>query len=111
MSDTHAIGGTVDIRAPGGPEILWRTQRMVSLGADAELTASIASSDADVHDIERLLKAGCSLELAWTITKPIEDSLKTGENAGLDPGRLGKHAVAALGAVGADGDELEPFVA
>src|SRR5207244_11251816 len=32
-------------------------------------------------------------------------------NAGLDPGRLGKHAVAALGAVGAHGDELEPFVA
>jgi len=79
VSDTHAIGGTVDIRAPGGPEILWRTQRMVSLGADAELTASIASSDADVHDIERLLKAGCSLELAWTITRPIEDSPKTGE--------------------------------
>jgi len=58
----------VDIRAPGGPEILWRTQRMVSLGADAELTA-----------IERLLKAGCSLELAWTITRLIEDSPKTGE--------------------------------
>jgi hypothetical protein len=52
---------------------------MVSLGADAELTASIASSDADVHDIESLLKAGCSLELAWTITRPIEDSPKTGE--------------------------------
>jgi hypothetical protein len=26
-----------------------------------------------VHDIERLLKAGCPLELAWTITKPVDD--------------------------------------
>src|SRR5438874_4176896 len=52
-----------------------------------------------------------TVELAWTITKPIEDSPKDRRNAGLDPGRLGKHAVAALGAVGADGDELEPFVA
>jgi hypothetical protein len=29
----------------------------VSLGADAELAASIASSGADVHDVERLLEA------------------------------------------------------
>ena len=69
----NAINDTVIIRVPGSPEILWRTQRMVSLGADAELAASIANSDADVHDIERLLEAGCSLELAWTITRPIEE--------------------------------------
>jgi hypothetical protein len=29
----------------------------VSLGADAELAVNIASSGADVHDVERLLKA------------------------------------------------------
>jgi hypothetical protein len=45
---------------------------MVSLGADAELAAKIADSDADVHDIERLLKAGCPLELAWTIMRPVD---------------------------------------
>jgi hypothetical protein len=66
--------GTVIINAPGGPEISWRTQRMVSLGADAELAAKIAGSDVDVHDIERLLKAGCPLELAWTITRPADTS-------------------------------------
>jgi hypothetical protein len=64
---------TVIIRAPGGPEIIWRTQRMVSLGADAELAAKIANSDVDVHDIARLLKAGCPLELAWTITQPVDE--------------------------------------
>jgi len=53
---------TVTIRSPGGAEITWRTQRMGRLGADAELAAKIAHSDADVHDIERLLKAGCTLE-------------------------------------------------
>jgi hypothetical protein len=63
---------TVIIRAPGGAEIRWRMQRMVSLGADAELAAKIADSDADVHDIERLLKAGCTLELAWTIMRPVD---------------------------------------
>jgi hypothetical protein len=73
---TNAIARTDDdtviIRAPGGAEIRWRTQRMVNLGADPELAATIASSDADVHDIERLLKAGCTLELAWTIMRPVD---------------------------------------
>lgn len=63
---------TVIIRAPGSAEVKWRTRRLVSLGADAELAAKIADSDADVHDIERLLKAGCSLELAWTIVRPVD---------------------------------------
>ncbi len=73
MTKTNAsVDDTVIIRAPGGAEIKWRTRRMVSLGADAELAAKIADSDADVHDIERLLKAGCTLELAWTIVRPVD---------------------------------------
>jgi hypothetical protein len=73
MSKTTAItDDTVIIRVQGSAEITWRTQRMVSLGANAELAAKIADSDADVHDIERLLKAGCPLELAWTIMRPVE---------------------------------------
>jgi hypothetical protein len=64
---------TVIIREPGGTEIRWRTQRMTSLGADATLAAEIANSLADVHDIERLLDAGCPLELAWAITRPVSD--------------------------------------
>jgi hypothetical protein len=35
-------------------------------------------SDADVLAIERLLKAGWMLALARTITRPIQDSPKTG---------------------------------
>ena len=74
MSQTNAItNDTVIIRVPGGSEISWRTRRMVSLGADADLAADIAKSDADVHEIERLLKAGCPLELAWTITQPVDN--------------------------------------
>ena len=74
MSKTNASANTtVIIREAGGPEIRWRTQRMVSLGADAELAAKIAHSDVDVHDIARLLKAGCPLELAWTITQPVNE--------------------------------------
>jgi hypothetical protein len=73
MSRTTAIpDDTVIIRPPGGAEIRWRTRRMVGLGADAELAEKIAASDADVHDIERLLKAGCTLELAWSIMRPVE---------------------------------------
>jgi hypothetical protein len=69
---TAITDDTVIIRVQGSAEITWRTQRMVSLGADPELAAKIADSDADVHDIERLLKAGCSLELAWTIMRPVD---------------------------------------
>jgi len=73
MRDTNAVEtDTVIIRAPDGAEIKWRTQRMLSLGAGAELAADIASSNVDVHDIERLLGAGCPLELAWTITQPVD---------------------------------------
>ena len=75
---------TVIIRAPGSAEISWRTQRMVSLGAEADLAAKIADSDADVHDIERLLEAGCPLELAWTIMQPL-DKLPAAANAAADP--------------------------
>jgi hypothetical protein len=72
---------TVIIRAPGGEEIRWRTQRMVSLGADAALAETIAASDADIHDIDRLLQAGCSLELAWTIVQPIDEPAKVERTA------------------------------
>lgn len=64
---------TVIIRSPDGDEIRWRTQRMISLGADAELAATIAESHADVHDIERLLESGCTLALAWEITRPVSE--------------------------------------
>ena len=69
---TSIDDATVIIRAPDGAEIPWRTQRLVSLGADPELAATIARSDADVHDIERLLEAGCPLDLAWSIVRPVE---------------------------------------
>jgi hypothetical protein len=83
MSETNAFtNDTVDIRAPEGPEIRWRMQRMVRLGADPELAAKIANSDVDVHDIDRLLKAGCSLELAWTITQPVEEPPAAARGAG-----------------------------
>jgi hypothetical protein len=85
MTESNAItNDTVIIRAPGGPEILWRTRRMLSLGADAELAAEIAVSDADVHEIERLLKAGCPLALAWTITQPVDEP-ESVDRASVDP--------------------------
>jgi len=85
MSRETAISNdTVIIRVPGSAEINWRTQRMVSLGAGPELAAMIADSDADVHDIERMLKAGCPLELAWTIVRPIVDK-PPAEAGAVDP--------------------------
>jgi len=74
MDETDAIAtDTVIIRAPGGADIRWRTQRMTSLGADAPLAEEIANSTADVHEIERLLEAGCPLDLAWTILRPMNE--------------------------------------
>jgi hypothetical protein len=72
MSEMRAPNNTVIIRAAGSPEIIWRTRRMISLGADAELAADIAGSTADLHDIERLLDAGCPLQLAWAIMRPFD---------------------------------------
>jgi hypothetical protein len=71
MSKTNT--DTVVIRAPDGPEIRWRRQRLLSLGADADLAETIAASNVDVHDIARLIKAGCPLALAWSITQPVEE--------------------------------------
>jgi hypothetical protein len=74
MSERDAIpNNTVIIRAAGSREIIWRTRRMISLGADAELAADIAGSTADLHDIERLLDAGCPLHLAWAIMRPFDE--------------------------------------
>jgi hypothetical protein len=74
MSEREAItNDTVIIRAAGSPEIIWRTRRMISLGADAELAAHMANSTADLHDIERLLDAGCPLHLAWAIMRPLDE--------------------------------------
>jgi len=74
MSERDAITNTtVIIRAAGSPEIIWRTRRMIGLGADAELAGEIATSTADLHDIERLLDAGCPLQLAWGIMRPIDE--------------------------------------
>ena len=84
IKTTASMDDTVIIRAPGGAEIRWRTRRMVSLGANAEFAAKIADSDADVHDIERLLKAGCTLELAWTIMRPVDKS-PVAASAAADP--------------------------
>jgi len=83
MSERDAItNNTVIIRAVGSPEIIWRTRRMISLGADAELAANIATSTADLHDIERLLDAGCPLQLAWTIMRPFDEPVTdVGANA------------------------------
>ena len=72
MTEPKAIAtDTVIIREPGGTEVRWRIQRMTSLGAPAALAAEIANSYADVHEIERLLEAGCPLELAWAIARPM----------------------------------------
>jgi hypothetical protein len=74
MSERDAItNNTVIIRAAGSPEIIWRTRRMISVGADAQLAADIATSTADLHDIERLLDAGCPLQLAWAIMRPFDE--------------------------------------
>ena len=74
----------ITIRVPGSAEIVWRTQRLVSLGADAALAAEIADSDADVHDIERLLKAGCPFDLAWSIVRPVEEAAVVATSAAVE---------------------------
>jgi hypothetical protein len=47
----------------------WRFLRMGKLTDNDEFAAEVAGSDVDVHDLERLLSAGCAIELAWDILR------------------------------------------
>ena len=58
-------------KAPPDPEatvIQWRTLYAITLGFDATTSRELAESNTDLHQIERLLNAGCPLELAQRIT-------------------------------------------
>ena len=44
-----------------------RERRALNLGYDPHAARLLAESDADLHDLERLLDAGCSLSLAFEI--------------------------------------------
>lgn len=66
---TVSKGAVIRIRS--AEELAWRVRRMTLLGADDALAAEVAASDVDVHAFERLLKDGCTIELAWSITQPL----------------------------------------
>lgn len=68
-------------RVPSSDEVEWRIEKMSKLGAADPLAAEIAVTDVDTYAIERMLKAGCSLELAWRIRKPFEWELTAAEVA------------------------------
>ena len=65
----NTSGGPAVSRVPSKDELDWRILRLSKLGAGEVPAAVIAASDVDVHDVERLLAAGCSLELAWEILR------------------------------------------
>lgn len=58
------------IHVRNAEELAWRTQRMTRLGADEAFAAAVAASAIDLHAFERLVKDGCTLDLAWAITRP-----------------------------------------
>jgi hypothetical protein len=45
----------------------WRLKTSLDLGYDVETAESLAVSDADLHVLARLIRNGCSLELAARI--------------------------------------------
>jgi hypothetical protein len=69
MPGTSSEATLIHVRSD--EELAWRTRRMALLGADDALAAKVAASDIDLHTFERLLKDGCSLDLAWSITQPL----------------------------------------
>lgn len=48
----------------------WRLQRALELGLDFEQAQELAHSDADLHQLENLLAAGCPVATAWEIVRP-----------------------------------------
>jgi hypothetical protein len=45
----------------------WRTERLIALGYVLPEAASLAISDVDVHELERLIGKGCPTETAVRI--------------------------------------------
>jgi hypothetical protein len=45
----------------------WRTERLIALGYVLSEAASLAISDVDVHELERLIGKGCPTETAVRI--------------------------------------------
>lgn len=45
----------------------WRRQRLRALGYPSNAATRLALSDVDVHELERLIRRGCSPELAARI--------------------------------------------
>lgn len=49
------------------PVLAWRTLRFLDLAFDEMSAALLAESRADVHDVEKLIAAGCPLAIALKI--------------------------------------------
>jgi hypothetical protein len=73
----HAIGGGLVERAPGQPfarpeletqnVLAWRSQYARTLGYSADAAAIIARTKIDLYKLERLIEAGCRIDLALQI--------------------------------------------
>lgn len=53
----------------------WRYERALELGYQPDHAAQLADSRTDLHDVEKLLKAGCRHDLAARIASPTGGSL------------------------------------
>lgn len=47
--------------------VRWRTERLLALGYEPHRAATLAISDVDIHELERLLGKGCPRETAVRI--------------------------------------------
>jgi hypothetical protein len=66
MSDGLAISGENRLTEAERVEA-WRLKVTLDLGYTVDVAESIATSDADLHLLARLIRDGCSLELAARI--------------------------------------------
>ena len=48
----------------GSDVFAWRLERLLKLGYDQEQAAELADSRVDIHDIEKLIAAGCRPDIA-----------------------------------------------
>lgn len=47
--------------------VRWRTERLLALGYERRRAASLAISEVDIHELERLIGKGCPRETAVRI--------------------------------------------
>ena len=68
-----ALEKSILVEMSSNPDEEWQAERLKELGARKTQARHAAEGGADWHDVDDLMRRGCSLSLALKILKPLEE--------------------------------------